>query len=278
MLNSMESILNIPESIINIFVGLITITTAYSIYKNNKKQPIYKKQKDKKPINFKQPTLQEPINNYKSELGKRHKNLRENILKLNLRVMAEFYELKSVSILEDYEAGLHELPIKLLQKLENFFFIREEYMSGADNYIFKTFSLSTNSNEADSLITDGFHPTLLCNPNRNDLFAYIVLSKEEQGLRRIIRSDNYGSFMSKGGGKSNIQSIIYAMLKHHISALDISIWKVSTTVWDQLGEGTYYSSNLSFSPVCADHTCSDIFFSWYEEKEKTIKGQQGTLQ
>jgi len=263
MLNSIESFLNIPATILTIIVGLITI---YIFFSNKKKPQQNNHHKKQLPSPKEQPS--NLPSQYKFELGKRHKHLRENVLNLDLRAMAEFYELKSVSELEEYENGIHELPISFMQKVESFFFIRKEYMSGTCESIFERFILSSCSNDLNEYLDKGFSPTLLCNPSNDDLFVYIVLSKGERGFKRIIVSDRYGSFMPTSGGKGTLQLLIQALSKRGISPDSIPIWQVSLEVWQQLNESHYYDKNLSFSIGCAHKKSQDIFHEWFNELSK----------
>ncbi len=201
---------------------------------------------------------------YRITLGERHWLLREKFLKFNLRQMAIFYGIERVSDLESYERGDEELPLKLLNKLTDFFFINWEYFDGESNTVFRTFDL--NSERPFQLIKDGFKPCFLSSSEeRENLLVYSIFQKIEQGYRRIIQSNLVGSFGSSGGGANNIYRIIYAMLRNGMSAEDVKFYQVSSAVWQLLGSASFYSRDMNFgSGFSADEEAAKYFFQWFE--------------
>jgi len=206
---------------------------------------------------------------YKTTLGKRHKFLRENILKLSLREMTEFYGFNSVSELEKYECGEQELPLEHLRKVERFFFLNPKFLELGEKPIFEMFSLFDNSLEI--LWNDGFLPMIACCQGfRDNLFAYVVLSKEENGFMRIVVSDVYGAFMSTGGGKLNLEKVIYEQVKRKISLDEISILRASESEWKALEAKSYYDKRLFHGFGAADWDCMDIYAQWYKDMDEKM--------
>lgn len=75
---------------------------------------------------------------YRILLGRRHRELRERVLKLNRRRMADFYGYEKVAQLEMYEQGEEEFPAESIRRLIDFFFIRRDYLEEGIPYIFFT--------------------------------------------------------------------------------------------------------------------------------------------
>lgn len=215
-----------------------------------------------------QPELDELINeDYKTILGQRLKLLRENILKLSIREFAEFYEFETVSELEQYEKGEKELPLEKLRMLEKFFFIEPKYLELGEVPIFSTFYLSRDN--VSKYLDDGFTPIIACCPYaRENLFCMILFYKEQEGICRIIVSDRDGSFSSSGGGKTNIQNLIYEMIDRKMDMYEVSILTTSEIEWKQLEEGSYYDKRLFSRPGSVDNECMDVFDKWYTEAKK----------
>lgn len=204
---------------------------------------------------------------YRSKVGRKHKWLRENILKLSLREMANFYTIEEVSKIESYESGDIELPIKLIEKLENFFFINSDVIDGKSPYIFKSFHLSQAS--ISDLFEQGFSARIACCPyEREDLLCVIVMHKVENGFTRIVSSDLTGSFMSSGGGRMNIQYLIEELIVRNIPDHKISILKTTEDDWKKLERNCYYDAGLFHRLGAADQECINIFSQWYSETLK----------
>lgn len=121
----------------------------------------------------------------------------------------------------------------------------------------------TNSSES---------PIIACCPyDREDLLCFIVMHKEVDGLKRIVCSDLIGSFMSSGGGQTNIEYLIKDMIKRNMSEYDVSILKVSKEEWIKLEESKYYDSRLFHRLGAHDQICSDIFYKWFMKKHLASK-------
>lgn len=219
-------------------------------------------------------TTYEPRNNpvisedsYRVKVGKKHKWLRENILQLTIREMANFYGLEEVSKVESYESGNIELPIKLVEKLENFFFINSDVIDGESPYIFKSFHLSQPS--IHELFEQGFSPKIACCPyDRGDLLCFVVMHKVESGFTRIVSSDLIGSFKSSGGGRMNIQYLIEELIIRNIPDYEVSILKTTEGDWKKLERNCYYDVGLFHRLGAADQECINIFSRWYSETLK----------
>lgn len=206
-----------------------------------------------------------PLNDsYKSKVGRKHKWLRESVLKLTLREMANFYGLDEVSKIESYESGEIELPINLIDRLESFFFINSNVIDGDSPYIFNSFRLSQPS--ISNLFEQGFKARIACCPDdRGDLFCFIIMHKEEHTFTRIVVSDLVSSFMSSGGGRMNIQYLIEELIVRSIPDYKVSILKTTKGDWKKLEHNCYYDVGLFHRLGAADQECVNIFNSWYLE-------------
>jgi hypothetical protein len=163
------------------------------------------------------PQQEKQLERYQAALGKRHKHLRENILKLNLREMSDFYGFVKTSDLEDYEAGLDEFPAASIKKLEDFFFIRSEYLQEGGDSIFKKFDIVSSTRDCKDFLEQDFTPSFLCDPNfKNTGYAYLVFFKKENEYWRVISSNAVGGFFSSGGGRNNAYNFIEPFLERSI--------------------------------------------------------------
>lgn len=243
-------------------LGIYLLTIIFK--KDNTEEPIININNNivtNEKINPEKPILEK---SYSQMIGYNHKILREEIFKFTKREMSEFYNLQSVRELEEYENGIVELPFSLIKKLEEFFNINSEYLELSKKPIFNTFYLS--SENILKLLDDGFSPIIACSPiNRRDLFAYIVMYKKENNFTRIIISDTEGSFMSNGGGRMNIESLIHAMIKRNIDKYSVRIITIKENELKLINNGIFYQKDLFRCFGCADHTCQDIFNQWYSE-------------
>ena len=204
---------------------------------------------------------------YRHKIGKKHKWLRESVFKLTLREMATFYDLEEVSKLESYESGEIELPIDLIKKLENFFFINPHVIDGDKPYIFQSFRLSQTS--LSDLFEKGFSPIIACCPyEREDLLCFIVMHKEDNGFTRIIASNLIGSFASSGGGRTNIEYLIHELITRNMSEHDVSILKTTEEEWKNLEKNCYYDTELFHRFAAADTECYRVFSRWYSEAKR----------
>lgn len=204
---------------------------------------------------------------YQMKVGKKHKWLRESVLKLTLRQMTRFYGLDEVSKLESYENGEVELPIGMIEKLECFFFINSDVIDGDKPYIFKSFHLSQPS--IHDLFEQGFLPKIACCPyDRGDLLCFVVMYKEEDGFTRIISSDLVGSFKSSGGGRMNIQYLIEELIAKNIPDYEVSVLTATTEDWKRLQTNCYYDTDLFHRLGAVDQECMNIFSQWYDETLK----------
>jgi hypothetical protein len=208
-----------------------------------------------------------PADNYSKSVGFRLKSLREQVLQLSLREMAEFLNIQVVSTLERYEAGEEEYPLSLIKKIEEFFRINPRYVESGEGAIFLHFVLSQDSVSA--FIRAGYTPILACCPSeRGDLFCYQAFEKKTNGLTQLAYADRWGSFSSSGGGKSNIGYLINALLDENKSPSSVRIVQVTQEEWQATSNGAYYSKNPYFRAGSADWECMDIFDSWFDEYSK----------
>ncbi|WP_086930652.1 hypothetical protein [Agarilytica rhodophyticola] len=207
---------------------------------------------------------------YRTAVGQKHRWLREEILDIKLRDMAIFYGLDEVTQLESYELGNIELPMSLIEKVEDFFFLKPDFIDSDISSIFRSFHLCER--ELAKLFDKGFSATIACCPyNRDDLLCYIVMHKVENKFTRIISSDLIGSFMSSGGGRMNIQYLINEILDRGISNYHVPILTATEDDWEKLEQKCYYDVNLCHRVGAADRACMDIFSLWYEETVKSRK-------
>ena len=138
---------------------------------------------------------------YQVALGRRHKFLRENILKLNPREMADLYGFERVAYLEDCEAGLDEFSTEAMKRLVQVFFVSPKYLQGEYSVSFLSFRISTKE-DCHRFLEEGFTPYFLCCPDfHKDGLVYLVFTKLDEGYWRMITANNLGSFYSTGGEK-----------------------------------------------------------------------------
>lgn len=230
--------------------------------------------KEESQINPQQNLIIEPIEtkeeSYSVSLGKRHKFLREQYLKLNPRKMADFYGYEKVAELERYESGEQEFPAESLEKLKKTFFIKDSFLEEGDSFIFRTFNLY--SDEVKQLLQEGFRPNFLCcTHDRSWLYTYPVFHKQENGYSRIVKANSVSSFKSTGEGYNNIAQIIKEMLRQGMDYSCAFVLKVDRAKWKKLEEGVFYSSSSYFGHG-RDEECADIFYEHYQKlKDYLIK-------
>jgi hypothetical protein len=201
------------------------------------------------------------------ELGKRHRYLRESILGINPRRMADFYGFEKVAQLEACERGDDEFPTAAIKKLCEFFFVSREYLEGEWSQVFDSFDVTCSAEDCNKYLTEGFHPLLLClNEDRDKLWCWPVFHKEQDGFDRIITANSHGYFASTGGGKSNIMHLIEAAHHHGLRPYEISIQRVDRKIWDKLESWTFYQKGLaSGAGRGPDDEAQDCFLEWFDE-------------
>lgn len=205
---------------------------------------------------------------YSTTIGSRLKFLREEVLELTLREMAEFLGIDVISQLERFESGEDEYPLHFVKKIEEFFRISQRYVETGEGAIFSHFILSQES--VSSFVTAGYTPILACCPTqRNDLFCYQVFKRVTDGYTQIAFADRYGSFASSGGGKMNIGFLITALLDAGKTTTAVQVLKTTEEEWKAISNGSYYSRDPFHRFGCADWECMDIFDSWFEEYKKS---------
>jgi len=205
---------------------------------------------------------------YQIDLGKRHRYLREHILKINLRQMAEFYGFEKVALLEAYERGEDEFSTQSIKALRDFFFISREYLEDGTSAIFDTVDNVCHADGCAKLINQGFDPYLLClNEERQKLWAWPVFHKEERGLDRIICADSCGYFASMGEGKTNIMHLIKAIQANGKDQYEIQIQKVDRKMWNQLEKRTFYHKSM-YRFHGPDNEAQDCFLTLFEEHKQ----------
>lgn len=208
---------------------------------------------------------------YQTELGQRHRYLREKVLAISLRRMANFYGFDKAAQLEAYERGDDEFPTSAIKKLREFFFVSQTYLEEGAHVIFDSFDNVCSADEAKRLLSDGFRPYILClNEQRDDLRCWPVLHKEQDGFDRIVRGQGEGYFMSIGGGKANIIHIIAAMQSVGLSAFEAFVLRITRKTWQALDKGTFYSNGM-MGFRGQDDDCRKIFDEWWKEHTASLK-------
>lgn len=213
------------------------------------------------------------------ELGKRHRHLREKILKINPRRMADFYGFEKVAQLEACERGEDEFPTAGIKKLRQCFFVSRGYLEDGASEVFDSFEITCSSEECATILSQGFEPFLFClNELRDQMMCYPVLHKEEDGLDRVIAANSGGYFASGGGGKSNIMHFIEAIHKKGITPYSVPVQKIDRKTWDALEAKTFYftGDGRFLGP---DGDGQDCFLAWwkeFEEEQARIKNQKRT--
>lgn len=205
---------------------------------------------------------------YQKGLGLRHKFLREKVLQLNKREMADFYGFEKTSFLEKCEDGDDEFPREAMRRLEEFFFIRRSYIEEGDERIFQTFPLLYTDKGCIALLRQGFRPQILTAPVRSSEqgFCYVVFNKDESGYYRSVVSNVRGNFNSTGGGKGNVINLIVALKECGCLNQYVSISHVrDSDDWIRLENSTFYSRGQYIVAGGADYDSQDIYDKWVEE-------------
>lgn len=211
------------------------------------------------------------------ELGKRHRHMREDILGINPRRMADFYGFERVAQLEACERGDDEFPTATIKKLREFFFVSRQYLEGEYQEIFDSFDVTCSADDCKEFIAGGFEPFLLClNEDRENLWSWPVFHKEQDGFDRIIVANTYGYFASAGGGKSNIMHLIEAAIYHGLEPHRIIVQRADRKMWEQLENKTFYRKGLGGGTGRGpDDDGKDCLLAWWEEfKEKRARIQR----
>lgn len=210
---------------------------------------------------------------YQVLLGRRHKFLREKILKLNPREISDFYEFEKVSFLEDCEAGIDELPTDSVQRFIDTFFIEPKYLQEGKYPIFKKFDIIYSQDNCKEYLSKGFTSKFLCDPDFQETgFVYLAFYKKEKEIWRTISSNTVGSFHSNGGGARNIYNFIYAMLELHYDPY-ISFVDVAPKEWESLKDSSWYNKGMLGYSGKANHHASDMFDDWVESAKKAYKNK-----
>jgi len=202
------------------------------------------------------------------ELGKRHRYLREKILKINPRRMADFYSFEKVAQLEAYERGDDEFSSTAIKKLREFFFVSCEYLQGVYDQVFDSFDIISSADDCKKYNGQGFQPYLLCrNEDREKLWCWPVFHKEQGGFERVIAANSYGYFASGGGGKSNIMHFIEAIFEKGILPHSVPVQMIDQETWSALEAKAFYfaGSGRFLGP---DGNGQDCFIEWFEEVKK----------
>ncbi len=206
---------------------------------------------------------------YQVGLGRRHKFLRENILKLNPREMADLYGFERVAYLEDCEAGLDEFPTAAIQRLVQVFFVAPQYLQGEwKSPFFQSFRIIDSREDCRCFLEEEFRPVFLCGPDfQKNGYAYLVFSKFDQGYWRMIRSDTIGGFHSMGGGRSNIENLIFPMLNLKRRPSAVNMLNVDQKEWKDLQHRRWYNKGMHGYDGTVNIEAEDIFERWYKEAE-----------
>lgn len=201
---------------------------------------------------------------YASSIGEKIRFIRSDILNLSLRQLSEILEIKKVSDLEKYEAGLEEFPLVLLKKFEACFSVRPDYLDGLSEGIFAGFHLCKP--EVEHYLSQGYNPVVLCRPDeRSELFCKIAFERNEGVFSKVVIGDLLCSFASSGGGQLNIQILIHALLARGASYKDVRVLKVTGRAWELMRRGAYYQQDNVHR--CADWECQEVFVKWFRESE-----------
>jgi len=202
---------------------------------------------------------------YQIELGKRHRWLREQILRIEPREMADFYGFEKVACLEACERGDEEFSRAAMRELQEFFFVSGQFLEkGGEDHIFDTFDLST-PDSASKLMRQGFRPYLLClNEDRTNLWCHPVLHKEEDDWDRIICADAGGYFASTGGGYENIMMFCEALIRNGLTYRDVIVQKVDRPMWNEVERGAFYQPGMG-GLRGPDFEAKEKLRAWFEE-------------
>jgi hypothetical protein len=227
------------------------------------------------PVSISIQEEQEQIEPYRIQLGRRHKSLRENILQLNPREMASFYDFEETEKLEKCEAGLEEFPTKAMKKLEDFFFVDPKYLQEGGNVIFHSFF----NDKCKRFVNDGFRPYFLCGPNfEADGLAFLIFCKEDEGgYWRMIGSTDHAGFRSSGGGGAHI---IYNLIDSMLDP-DMSFFRpktlcldVSAEEWEKLRNGRWYNKGMRRCCGTANNEATDIYERRFLRAQRRAHAQE----
>jgi hypothetical protein len=183
-----------------------------------------------------EPTAQ-PISRSAHDLGRNLRRLRE-ILRMEPVDLARIIGCPTGTAIERYESGLEEIPQGLCDALESRLLVNPKFLVDGKMPVFRGFNLGV-TDECRALLDSGFSPVLLCAPPGQDLGrAFVVFRKKRDGWEQVAVSDRCGSFVSMGGGRANLRSLAYAMLRSGKS--HAQVLSVCGETWESLAEGRYY--------------------------------------
>lgn len=151
---------------------------------------------------------------FKKAVGRRVHHLREKVFEISLREFTWVLKLDSVSQLEDIEEGEVELPRQSIEILMREYQVQAAYLDYGDKPLFGDVGHSM-----DSILTyleKGFKLHIITAPkgteDRSWLKCKFVLHRHLEHLPQCFKTSTTGSFQSTGGGLSNIEDAVLALM------------------------------------------------------------------
>lgn len=204
------------------------------------------------------------IGSYRKGLGQRHRFLREEILQIDPRRMADFYEYECVEELESYEYGEREFPAVSLAHLRKMFFVNDSFLRGVSSRVFTNLYME-NEEAICGLFDEGFKLHFLCCPTRRrDLLTYPYLHKIQYGFSRSVKAHRLSSFSpASGGGAVNIYDVLHLMVCRGMPPDDVRILMVPERTWGRLEHGSFHLTESDLSCYWTDRECKERFLLMY---------------
>ncbi len=212
------------------------------------------------------------LDNYAKEVGGRIRFIRE-CLGFSKRQMCEKLDIKTVTLLEKYESGEKEIPIAITRAIEQKYRINPGYLDGKISAVFSNFSI--DKDVMVDYIRQGFTPVIVTEPKfsegRGELYCYLTFEKHHSDFVEHAVGSLLCSFMSSGGGRLNIQTLIDAMLDLGMSYNDAKVLMTTISGWDAIRADRYASETSGRIGRAWDFDCAEIWQNWYEETKESRK-------
>lgn len=191
--------------------------------------------------------------------------MREEILRINIRRMADFYRFDAVAELESYESGEREFAASELNRLVQFFFVNPAFLRGESNRVLRDIVADLELSVAD-LLAQQFQLFLLASPSGEpDGLVYPVFYKVDSGFIRCVRGRLSSLSDESGGGAGNVYQLISHLLDQGYSSDDVRVLRTPAIAWTRLFQGTFYMDSDTFPRFGINHSYQQVFSRWFEE-------------
>lgn len=198
---------------------------------------------------------------FKKAIGRRIKYLREKIFQVSPREFTWTFKLDTVTQLEAIENGEVELPRQCIETLMRDYLVEADYLDYGDKFLFGDIGHSTENILA--YLKKGFKLHIVTAPHgsedRSWLKCKFVLHRPWEKLPRCFKTSTTGSFQSTGGGLSNIEDALLAMMQHAGVPTIIAppVMFADKVGWEDLLGCSFYRKAVYFGIGTVDEQCRD---------------------